>query len=258
VAANFFSNWLNQMVVMALVQLQERHRWQCLLDRVVRLRGDNGLREDVAYTDVPGHRVTAATDWTLDTEDPWIEIFDHVNFLRAKGLIVTDITTSTAVMETLRMNPATAKRAGRVILFNQTSGESYANTVDMDDVQGIFAANQLPVPQVHDAHYFDADGTTRRFFDEGSMHFRCRTGNDRDVFLPDDPTQRRMLEDTLGYYAIGRPANRSTSGRAVDFTFTTGKSASIAAEAWQTGLPVLENAEADGSIDGITLYSSTT
>ena len=68
------------------------------------------------------------------------------------------------------------------------------------------------------------------------------TGRDEEIDFGD--AEPFMLPNTLGYTGIGRPANRTDSGRAVVVEYNDKKGAPVHGQAWQTSLPVITNPEA--------------
>jgi len=245
-------NWVNSMLNMALVEFNEKQRWECLINAAVDIV-INGSERTVSYPDPAGHRVAAAGDWTSDTYDPMDDVFSMQQFLRAKGYVIEGIYTSHEVMTTLRQNPNVAKRSGNVMSLNTTDSEIYVQNIQNSDVQNVFDQNNLPTPQEYNLNYYTEDGTPKRFLPKDAMVFVCRTGNETEVRLSADPDQRRMLRDTVGYTGIGTPAGQPTPGRAFDLQAQSDKPPRIEGDAWQTSLPVLTNPEAIGVINDITL-----
>jgi len=68
--------------------------------------------------------------------------------------------------------------------------------------------------------------------------------------VPD--SEDEILPDTLGYFAIGRPAGQNTPGRVTHLASFTNKPPRIEAEGWQTSLPVIVEPESIGVIHSIT------
>jgi len=243
-------DWVNSLVNMALVEFNEKKRWEALEDASVEIE-INGVTQTVTYPDPSGHRVAASLDWTNDANDPMVDILSMQAQLRDKGYILENIITSNSVMNTLRQNEQVARRAGAVV--GQADNAVQIQNIDNEDVQDVFDANNLPTPQTYDLNYYDEAGNANRFMSEDVMVFTCRTGRETEVRLSSDPTTRRILRETLGYTGIGIPAGQSEPGRTINMEHKTDKPPRIEADGWQTSLPVLTNPEAVGVINSITL-----
>ena len=242
-------DWVNSLVNMALVEYNEIKRWEALENAQVTTE-INGIEETVSYPDPTGNRVAASLDWTTDSNDPFEDILAMQSHLRDKGYTVENIITSHQVMSTLRRNEQVARRAGAVV--GQADNTIQVQNLDNEDVTGVFQQNSLPTPTVYDLNYFDEQGNSNRFMSDDVMVFTCRTDNEMEVRRSPDPTQRRILRNTLGYTAIGKAAGQPEPGRAIDLAHKTNKPPRIEADGWQTSLPVLQNPEAVGVINSIT------
>ena len=249
-ASDEIMSWVNNIVNMALVEYNEIKRWEAIESAQVTTE-INGVTETVSYPDPTGNRVAASTDWSQNANDPFADILDMQSHLKSKGYRVENIITSHKVMNTLRQNEQVARRAGAVV--GQADNTIQIQNLDNQDVQGVFAQNNLPTPTVYDLNYWDEAGNAHRFMSDDVMIFTCETGNEMEVRRSPDPTTRRILRNTLGYTAIGKAAGQPTPGRTIDMAHHTNKPPRIEADGWQTSLPVLTNPEAVGVIDSITL-----
>ena len=253
-ASQEFLSWVNSLVNMALVEFNEKQRWEAIVDAKTVAKGDSGVIEEVTYPDPTGHRVAAAVDWTDDTKNPWDEIEDMRQQLVDKGYSINRVVTTSKVMTTLKRNVHTARLAGRIQTFPDGSGnlQEIEQPVTDADLARVFEDHDLPQPETYDLNYHDEDGTANRFLPQGTFCIFAETGNQIEVKLSADPTTRRILRDTLGYVGLGYPAGQNSQGRHVNLEVKSNKPPRIEAEGWQTSLPVLTNPEALGVIHSIT------
>jgi hypothetical protein len=242
-------------VLRAILDLNEKMRWNALLDASVTMTGDNSYVEPVVYPNPSGSRVAASTVWSNDANDPYDEIIARVQYLADKGYSVSRIVTSRKVATILARNAKMQERAGARI-FVTAAGDINSRPrpiISLADVNAILGADGLPPIELNDQQYFDYAGA-HRFFTETSMLFAATTGQDPAIIEREyyENDQIPIVENVLGYFAIGRPAGQSDSGRVIRLEAKEDKPPRIQAEGWQTGLPVVTDPEAVTTITGIS------
>lgn len=236
--------WADQTLNRALVELNEKQRWDALVAAQVVRRGDNGYVETVVYPNPTGHRVAAAGTWSNDAYDPLTDIFAMADLLTGKGYAVSRIVTSTRVMRILEGNQIVARRFAGVRVL---SASEVFDRVNRDNINAGFQRNGLPAPETYDLTYRD-QASRKRFLPDDGMVFLSETGRDETVEIADGV---RYLPDTVGYTAIGRAVGQPAAGRVIRVEAHADKPPRLQGEAWQTSLPVVTEPEAIGYISSI-------
>jgi ribosomal protein L36 len=231
---------LDVQVNQALAILNEKQRWDAILDASVIRTGDNGYSETVTYPNPAGHRINAGGTWSIDSYDPFADLLAIREAAEDKGQVITRIVTSSATQAIFMRNEKVVRRSGSVTVI--TPSETYTDTADLARVQAKVQELGLPPIEVYNQRYYDQEGTAGRFLPVGNMVFFCSTGR-TEVIEPQagDPL---YLEDTLGYMGIGRAAGQSGPGRVLRVEAFDNKPPRIEAEGWQTALPVIMDPEA--------------
>jgi len=233
-------NWSDTVLNQALLEGNERQRWQAIVSAVVQRRGDNGYSEDVTYSNPSGHRVNAGGSWSNDSYDPFDDIMAGAEVLAAKGFTVSRIFAGLPVITIMSNNAKVQARVGLPVI-NATGSIVVANQrASHASVNGALAANSLPPIEQYDLQYRTQTGTGY-FLPRNVFVMVCTTGRDSNIDLGDS---EKILPDTLGYYAIGRAAGQANPGRVIRVESFTNKPPRIEGEGWQTGLPVITEPEA--------------
>lgn len=210
--------WLNTAVNLGLIEKQEIQRWQALVDASVEIKGMDGKVATVPLRNPSGHRITIPSG-TVDSpagwygmEDPSDAIFAMKALLSSKGYEVSRIIGDTDLTLTLATNPVMQARLGTLTIANGTL-TSRAGLVDKQTIDNYLRTSfGLPPIEEYNLTYNTATGTG--FFKQrGTMLFVASTGRSEDVDLGDAGLQ--VVEDTLGYYAIGTAVGEDTPGRVI-------------------------------------------
>jgi hypothetical protein len=240
-------NWVDHTIVRALVELNEKQRWDAIVNASVVRLGDNGYRETVSYPNPAGHRVAAAGAWSSDAYDPFDDISGMIDFLSDKGYYVDRLISSRKVTRILARNTNIAGRAGRTIVLGG-GATTFVGRANDSDVNDMFVAEGIPPIETYDLRYNTSIGQSR-FIPDDCMVFLCTTG--RDMTL-DWGEETLFLSNVFGYQAIGRAVGQDDPGRVVKMWAHDDKPPRIKAEGWQTSLPVLTEPEAIAVITGIS------
>jgi hypothetical protein len=242
-------DWADTTLNGALIEHNERQRWQAIVSAVVQRRGSNGYSEDVAYPNPSGHRVNASVVWSNDANDPLdSDIIPIADMLAGKGLTVVRIIIPRPVLSILAGNAKMQARVGSVVVNVGGQLSIAAQRANLDQLGRIFQANGLPTPETYDLQYRTQTGTGY-FLARNVMTFVCATGRDERLDLGDSET---LIQDTLGYMAIGRAAGQATPGRVLRTEAFENKPPRVEGEAWETELPVITEPEALAVIGGIS------
>jgi hypothetical protein len=241
------TRWLDTTVNLALVEHNEKQRWQALIDAQVVRVGDNALAENVEYSDPDGHRVSQSNQWSDDSTDIFDEIFTMADLLASKGLTVGRMVTSRQVLSIMAGNDKVKARGGVAVVSPTGQIQGAAGRATMEVINGILQSDGLPGIELYDLQYRTQTGT-EYFLKRDVFAMFATTGREATVDLGDEET---LLPDTLGYTAIGRPAGQGTPGRVIRMEAFDNKPPRIEAEGWQTSLPVVTEPEAIGIIHSI-------
>lgn len=246
-AVTQMTNWVDQTILRAIVELNEKQRWEAIVNAQIIRMGDNGYRETVTYPNPAGHRVAAAGVWSNDAYDPFNDVASMVDMLSDKGYYVDRIISSRRVNRILARNTNIAGRAGRTVVLGG-GATTFVGRATAEDVSDMFQTEGIPAIEEYDLRYNTTTGSTR-FIADNVMIFLCTTGRDMTIDWGED---QLFLTNTFGYQAIGRAVGEDAPGRVIRMWAHDDKPPRIKAEGWQTSLPVLTEPEAIAVITGIS------
>ena len=242
-------NWADLTLNVPLLELNEKLRWDAIVDAQVTLTGDNGFSEVVAYVNPSGHRAAAGGAWSNNAYDPYPDIIAMVELLHGKGYVVNRVITGRSVVSKLTNNTNMKQRVGRVVVQPGGTIVGMPGRASIDEINGIFNSDGIPAIEEYNLQYRTSTGTGY-FLKRDVMVFICSTGREETLDFGDQ--QQLVLRDTLGYMAIGRPVGQTTPGRRTVITTKETKPPCVDGQAWETMLPVITENEAIAVITGIT------
>lgn len=233
-------NWFNQMVLRPLLEFNEKMRWDAIVSSQIAMTGDNGFSETLSYYNPSGHRVAAGGTWSNNNYDPYLDIIAGYRQLQKKGYMVSRMVTSLDVVLLLLSNTKIQQRLGFTSI---ASGNvvGLPGMASLDTLNQRLAKDGLPPIETYDLQY--RTQTSTAYFLSRSVFVMCATTG-RDMTYDRGDNAPFTLPNTLGYTAIGRPANRNSQGRATVVEYNDKKGSPIKAQGWQTSLPVIMNPEA--------------
>ncbi|MBW4648919.1 MAG: major capsid protein [Kastovskya adunca ATA6-11-RM4] len=243
------ANWADVVLNRALGEKSEKERWEAIVNAQVVRQGDNSYQEIVNFSNPAGHRVTAVTPWSDDTYDPFVDIFSMVDLLYAKGYMVSRIVSGRKVTSIMGNNDKVRTRTSRVQVSPTGQIQGVPGRAEKASIDAIFGADGLPPIELYDLQYRTQNGSIR-FLPDDCMVFICSTGRDENLDLGDG--QILPIQDTLGYYAIGRAVGQTGPGRVINVVSKTDKPPRLEGEAYQTSFPVVLEPEAIAVIKGIS------
>jgi hypothetical protein len=241
-------NWVDTTLSMPLRMKNELQRWQAIVTAQVLRQGDGGYRETVNYPNPAGHRVNAGGVWSNNAYDPWADIIAQAELLRSKGFTVNRILTGTPVLSKLTLNEKVRMRLGILTLAGGVT-VGLPGRADLESVNAALRRDNLPPIEVYDGQYRTQTGSGY-YLARNAFVMLATTGRDETVLGIDD--RPLILQNTLGYTAIGRPAGQAGPGRAIVVTPFANKPPRVEGEAWQTSLPVITEPEAIAVIGSIS------
>lgn len=246
-AALSLLNWFEITIVRALVELNEKQRWQAIVDAEVVRTGSNSYSETVSYSNPAGHRAAAGSTWSNDANDPYDDLVTMNALLTSKGYKVSRIVTSTNVLSILTANAIMRTRVGITTIDNSNNLAAAPGLISHVALNNILQRDGLPPIELYDLQYRTQAGT-ERFMADDVMCFFCTTGRDEQLDLGDSVKE---VTDTLGYLAVGRPVGAGASQRSYKLSPFDNKPPRIEGEGWQTTLPVITEPEAIAVITSI-------
>jgi len=240
-AARQILGWSNRTLNLALVELNEKQRWDAIVNAQVTRTGDNGFSEVVPMSNPPGHRFNVAGVWS-GVADPWLDIEAAVQVLANAHYVPSRIICSRSTIAKLIGNPEMQRRIGSVTFFNVDGTlTSVTNNITREQLMNYFTAQLLPTPEVYDETYNTQVGTAR-FMPENVMVFVGVTDQEEVIELAaGDPV---IIGNTLGYEAVGIPVGEDSPGRVIRLFPDDHKPPRIDGEAWQTSFPVITQPQA--------------
>lgn len=245
--------WLDLTVNRALIELNEKQRWDAFITAQVTRVGDNGYSEVVSYPNPAGHRVTAAGTWSNNAYDFYPDIIAMAQLLWGKGYQIGRIVTSRKVTGIMAKNTTMANKTTGRLFVNATGGVVTQPTgrSNLAAINELLSADGLPPIETYDLLYYDQSGA-KRFMREDAMTFFATTG--REETISEINVANGTLEvipETLGYTAIGRAVGEAGPGRVIRMWPKDDKPPRIDAEGWSTSFPVITEPEAIAAITGI-------
>lgn len=253
-------NWFDVNIVRPVIELNEKYRWDMIVDAQVLRTGSNGYRELVIYPNPAGHRiaipsgtVAAPTGWFGNDPayDPFTDFLAIKRAAAAKGYRITRIISDFEAAYLYMNHPGTRQRFFGLAWVQGTNQITpIQRSVNMDDINGELRKNGLPAWEVYDRtyNYRAADGSIAysRFLERQTFHpiiIVCNTQRSQEIDLGDQPTI--ILQNTLGYFGIGRMPGRPAPGRITNQKIVEDQyPESLYAECLQMGLPVNTSPEA--------------
>jgi len=246
-AAATLTRWLDT-VNLGLVELNERQRWQAIVDASVVATGDNGYTETITYSNPASHRAAAGGTWSSDAYDLFNDILAMADLLASKGFTVGRIITSRPVLSIMSGNDKVKARTGVATISSTGQIQATAGRASRDAINSALGRDDLPPIETYDLQYRTQTGTGY-FLKRDVLVMVATTGRDETIDLGD--TAPIVINDTVGYMAVGRAAGQSGPGRVLRMEAKQDKPPRIEAEGWQTSLPVITEPESIAVITGI-------
>lgn len=242
-------NFVDTTITLALAEKSELQRWQAIVSASVPLTGDNGYTETVSYSNPSSHRAAAGGTWSSDAYDPFTDILAMADLLASKGYTVNRIITSRTVASILAGNDKVKARTGLPIVNVSGTISVSQSRATLDAINGALSRDGLPPIETYDLQYRTQTGTDY-FLSRSVFVMLATTGRDESIDRGD--TEPAVMQDTLGYLALGRAVGQSQPGRVIRSEAFDNKPPRIEAEGWQTSLPVVLEPEAITVINTIS------
>ncbi len=233
--------WVDKSLVQPLVVKNERMVWECLVDAEVVLEGDDGFMETVSISNPAGQRI-ASGDWSDPDYDPMADIYARADFLKGKGIRPTRQVAPTPIVSQLLNHPKVKTAARGFITIDAGALVGSQNRLTLNALNMFFSENELPPVVKYDKTYNVQNAASRHFLKRDVWVMIGETDQSEEIPVEDgDPL---IIENTVGYVAVGTNAGYTNPGRMVKTEAFDGKAPHIDGESWQESFPVNQNPEA--------------
>jgi len=229
---------LTNGVIIPLVENVERHRWQAMVGAQVTLAGDNNYREVVNYSNPANSRVAIAPGaWAGGSYDALADYMARIAWLRNNGFEPVRSVTSSTMLNKFLANQAVRASLGDIVINGGGTFSVTSPVPSLSKINQYFAANNLPPVETYDLQYRNMVGTGR-FLPVDAWVITGSTGLNENVDLGDNTQE--MLENTLGYVAVGTVAGQGAPGRYSRFVVEEEYPPVAWAEGVQETLPIIQ------------------
>lgn len=239
--------WIDRGINLPLVELNELMRWQALVDKKVKLRGDNGYEEDINYPKYADLSFASA-DWADPAIDPWNDFNKMMTAMATRGVTIRRVIMGRQALSIMQKNANVRARTGHAVLSSTGQIKGTIGMATLAQINAALAQDGLPPIELYDLQYRTQTGGDY-FLRRDVMVFIGTSDLSEEIDLGEG--QVETIENTLGYCAVGRGAGRATAGRYIRVENKEALPPSLAAEGWQTSLPVILEPECVGVIHTI-------
>lgn len=260
--------WVDTVLVRSHMQKNEVQRAQALCLNAVPRQGLNGYIETVNLVNIPNHRpevaggtVASPAGWHSPTYDLLPDILAGKNMLNSKGYRVTSMMCRGFVGSLIRNNTKMGERSGRIIQDASTGNLRSVSSATYEVINQMFVDEGLPPLTLYDGGYpgltgfqqyldcaddrdfFIMIGASGRMWDMANS-YTARVPALMNQAYSAEGTESIALNNTLGYYAVGRNVGMRDPGRTIHVEPQLKKPRGYYGEAYQTGFPVPTEPEA--------------
>ncbi len=241
-------NWVETTLRRPLDVVNEKMRWDAIVDAQVIRTGDNNYYEAVNYPNPAGARFGAGGDWDNDAYDPYDDILAAMTVLTDKGYTVSRIFAGRTVISKLLNNEKIQQKVGKISVAAGTV-VGLPGRLTKAQLDSLMSEDGLPPIEEYNAQW-NSPTTSNYYLSRTVMVFVATTGRDVDVLTND--VNPISLVDTLGYTAIGRAQGETAPGKIVQVeAMMKRKPYNIDGASWQVSLPIIQDPEAIAVITGI-------
>lgn len=233
--------WVDKQLVQPLVVKNERMVWECLVDALVQIVGDDGFVDSIPISNPAGQRV-ASGDWSDPDYDPMTDIYARADYLKTKGIRAVRQIAPTPKVNQLLNHPKVKAAARGFITIEAGALVGSENRLTLRGLNDFLAENELPLVEKYDKTYNVQAGPSVHFLKRDVWVMIGETDTMEEIPVEDgDPM---IIENTVGYVAVGTNAGYTNPGRMVKTVAFDGKAPHVDGEAWQESFPVNQNPEA--------------
>lgn len=234
--------WVNKSGIQPLVVKNERMIWECIVDAEIQIEGDDGYITTVKISKPDGHRV-AAGDWNDPDYNPMDDIYVRADHLKSKDFSVARMIAPNEKIQQLCRHPKVVQMARGFITVGQNGSlVGSENRLTINGLNAFFSENELPPVERYDKTYNVQGGAPRRFLKNNAWVFVGRTDQSEEIEIQDG--DNLVIDNTLGYTAVGTNAGYTNPGRMSLLEAKGGKAPHVDGQFWQESIPVNQNPEA--------------
>ena len=244
-------NWINTACNLAMIEKAEAQRWQGICNASITISQLDEVPYEIPISNPTGHRITIPGGTTANpagwyetdgTYDPFEDIFNQVALLSDKGYQVNRIIGDTQILSAMARNPAVKQKMG-TLAINNGAFTSRVGLVDAASINAYLTGNMgLPPMELYDLRYRDQINT-HFFKPRGSLVLCAATGRNEEFATGTDGNEFQIVEDTLGYYAIGTAVGEDRPGRVIRARSSNMKPVGLDAQGFATAFPVIQEPE---------------
>lgn len=240
--------WMDSHILRPHLDLNEKYRWDAIVNALVVRVGSNGYLEEVDYPNPPGHRPPSISGGTPANPagwydrtggyDPFEDIFAMLDLMDKAGYRCNRILTGgRKLLSVLGKNPASRERASSVTINEAGMIQAKPGRATAAQINAVLDEEGAPPIEIYRKTYHTRDRGEQLFIPDDCLVFLASTGMTEPVDLGDRGVLE--LENTLGYFGIGTAASAAAPGRVVNTESRTLYPGGWYAEGIQVGLPVL-------------------
>lgn len=237
-------NWVDKAINLPMVELNEKQRWEAMVNKAVVITGDNGYVETINYPKFNDLTLTGG-DWSDDTFDPWTDLTALVLAMSARGVTIRELAIGRQLLNIFMKNAKVRARTSTVVVSTSNTIVGTSGVGDITSTNAALARDGLPPFTLYDLQYRTQTGGG--FFLPRNALVAIGASEDEEVIDLGDG-QFETVEGTLGYQAIGRGVGRPAPGRYILVESKEDKPPRVQAQGWQTSLPVIQQPELIGVI----------
>lgn len=228
-------NWVDTTLLQALLDFNERQRWQAIVDAFVDIRIGASVKR-IDYLNPAGMRFNAGGNWSNDSYDPFTDINAGVDQLDAQGYATQMIITSSRVVGIMGGNAKVQQRAGRIVLAGGDLSVQSRVQADKAAINTQLTNEDWPTITTYDERYRSETSSPRFLRDDVVVLIGTSERTETIDFGDNEPLE---LENTLGYVGVGRPVGEADSGRVIRTWYYDDKPPRMKGQSWQTSFSVI-------------------
>jgi hypothetical protein len=232
-------DWVDRTLTRPLVERNEKDRWDAIVNAQVVLKGDDNYEETVDYLNPSGHRFNVAGDFDSDAYDPLDDYIAAAEILKGKGYTPIRIIQGSTVTAKLVANDKIRTRIGWPSLTQAGLLAQVPGRASKGQINALLADNELPPIEEYNLQYRTQAGSGY-FLPRDCFVMIGATDEDQLIDTLTADTEPVVLQNTIGYTGVGRPAGQTRSGRVIKVKYIDDeKPPRIDGQGWQTSLPVI-------------------
>lgn len=245
--------WFDTHILRPILDLNEKYRWDALINALVVRMGSNGYLENVQYPNPVGHRPAAISGGTASNPagwyetdgsyDPFEDIFAIADMFSKKGYrLKRMLTGGRRLGSVLGKNPVVRERTSRITISTAGQIEAQPGRATAAQINAFLNEEGIPSLEIYDKTYHTRVNGEQLYIPDNKIVFLCNTGRSESVDLGERGVLE--LENTLGYFGIGTTAQSFTPERTFNVEERNLYPGGFYSEGIQVGLPVTLHPEA--------------